>query len=129
MEQLRDIKDIVTVEDHSLWLLIALLLLAAAAAGVWYRYGRRRGVRRRFRKSARELAAERIAHIDYDDPKSVAYTFTEDVGRFVDEARRGEYEEIVRQLEPYKYRREVPALPPQLRTRIEKFIKERRWSN
>ncbi len=128
MQQLRDIKGIVEVHDTSLWQLlglIALVLLIVTAAVYFMK--RRLRKKRRFRKTAAELAREHIEAIDYDDPKSVAYTFIEDVGRFVDEKRRAEYEAIVRELEPYKYRKSVPQMDAALKEKIKAFIKGIRW--
>jgi len=128
MEQLRDIKGIVEVHDTSLWqllALVALLLLTAALAGYFLKRKMRK--KRRFRKTAAELAQERIEAIDYSDPKNVAYTFIEDVAHFVDEKSKAEYDAIVRELEPYKYKKEVPPLDEALKERIKAFIKGIRW--
>ncbi len=128
MEKLRDIKGVVEVHDNSLTVLIvtvvAVLLLAAVAG---YFMKRKMRKKRRFRKTAKELARERIEAIDFDDPKSVAYTFIEDVGQFVDEQRKSQYETLVKALEPYKYKKEVPPLDAGLKEKIRKFIKEIRW--
>ena len=128
MEKLRDIKGVVEVHDNSLIVLIvtvvAVLLLAAAAG---YFMKRKMRKKRRFRKTAKELARERIEAIDFDDPKSVAYTFIEDVGQFVDAQRKTQYETLVKALEPYKYKKEVPPLDAGLKEKIRKFIKEIRW--
>ncbi len=128
MEELRDIKGIVEVSDHSLWQLLGLVAgVIVLAALLFYFMKRKRRVKRRFLKTEAELARERIEAIDYDDPKSVAYTFIEDVSRFVPEQKRATYEEIVKALEPYKYKKEVPALDAALKEKIKAFIKEIKW--
>lgn len=128
MEELRDIKGIVEVSDNSLLLLILLILLflLAAGAGVWFmKYKRRK--RRRFRKTPLEIARERIANIDYNDPKNVAYTFIEDVAVFVSDENRKEYATLRKALEPYKYKKEVPPMDADLKEKIQHFIKEIKW--
>ncbi len=125
MQGLRDIKGPVEVADHSLLYLIgAVAVVAVLLSVVFYLAKRRRRVRYRFLKTPKELAAERIAKIDFDDPKSVAYTFIEEVAHFVNDANRARYEAIVEKLTPYKYKKEVPPLDPKLRREIEAFIKE-----
>jgi len=128
MEKLRDIKGVVTVHDNSLLILIVTVVtvLAVIAAAAYF-MKRRMRKKHRFMKTPEELARERIEAIDFDDPKSVAYTFIEDVAHFVDEKRRSAYEAIVHELEPYKYKKEVPQIDPRLREKIEKFIREIRW--
>ncbi len=127
IEGLRDIKGIVEVTDYSLWwfLGIVALILIVAGVAVW----RLRPVRkkRRFRKTAHQLAKERIEAIDYSDPKRVAYTFIEDVGMFVDENNRSSYDALCKALEPYKYKKEVPALDEGLKKQIAQFIREIKW--
>ncbi len=129
-EQLRDIKGIVGVEDYSLWWLLALVaVLLVAGVAVFYILKRKRRKKRRFLKTPLELAREHIEAIDYSDPKSVAYTFIEDVAHFVDEKNRVAYEAIVRKLTPYKYKKEVPPLDEGLKREIKAFIKEIKWQD
>lgn len=133
MEQikgLKDIKGIVEVTDYSLWWLLGLIAAAALFLGaVLYLLKRKRRIRRRFLKSPEELARERIESIDFDDPKSVAYTFVEDVARFVDEKSAPEYARLAKALEPYKYKKEVPAMDDRLKEEIRKFIEEIKWES
>ena len=125
MQGLRDIKGPVEIADHSLlYLLGVLAIVTAVLLMAVYLFKRRKRVRHRFLKTPKELAAERIARIDYDDPKSVAYTFIEDVAHFVDDANRARYEAIVEKLAPYKYKKEVPPLDPKLKEEIKSFIEE-----
>jgi ATP-dependent Zn protease len=128
MEKLRDIKGIVAVSDNSLLVLILLTLLILLIAGaVFYFLKRKRRRKRRFFKTPLEMAKERIEQIDYENPKCVAYTFIEDVAPFVTDENRSRYEEIVKALEPYKYKKEVPQIDPDLKASIQRFIKEIKW--
>ena len=128
MEQLRDIKGIVEVHDNSLLLLIATITLVVIVLGVTgYFIKRKMRKKRRFRKTPLELARERIEAIDFDDPKSVAYTFIEEVAPFVHEEEKELYKALVQQLEPYKYKKEVPQMDAALKEKIRAFIKGIRW--
>ncbi len=129
MQELRDIKGIVAIEDDSLLLLfgmsVAVVLLFVGVL-LYFRFRKRR-VKRRFKKSKFELAKERIENIDFDDSKSVAYTFIEDVSTFVDDKDKEVYEKLVQKLEPYKYKKEVPTMDEKLKSEIKMFIKDIKW--
>ena len=129
MQQLRDIKGIVEISDNSFLYLfgISVVIVLLFIAFLLYFRLRKKRIRRKFKKSASELAKERIENIDYNDPKNVAYTFIEDVGKFIDQKKREEFKDIVKELEPYKYKKEVPSMDDILKSRIKDFIKEIRW--
>ncbi len=125
VQGLKDIKGIVTVADDSLFTLgVVVAVLLLIVIGVTYMIVGKRRVKRRFIPTAKEVAKENIEHINYDDPKSVVYAFGEDVKLFVDEKNRFVYEEILKALEPYKYKKEVPPLDESVKKRIKTFIKE-----
>lgn len=125
VQGLKDIKGIVTVADDSLFTLgVVVAVLLLIAIGVTYMIVGKRRVKRRFIPTAKELAKENIEHLNYDDPKNVVYTFGEDVKLFVDEKNRLVYEDILKALEPYKYKKEVPPLDESVKKRIKTFVKE-----
>ena len=129
MQELRDIKEIVEITDSSLLLLFLVTVAAVLLFTVvlfYFRFKKRR-VKRKFFKSKKELAKERIENIDFNDPKSVAYTFVEDVGEFVDLERQAEYEKILNKLYPYKYKKEIPPMDEELKNKIKNFIREIKW--
>jgi len=128
LKNLKDIKPPVEISDYSLWVFIAVILLALALfAIVAYILKRKLRKKRRFFKSDLELARERIEAIDYSNPKSVAYTFIEDVSKFVEPNRSQEYNSILRELEDYKYKKEVPQMSKELQAKIKNFIKGIKW--
>ena len=128
LKNLKDIKPPVEISDYSLWVFIAVILLALALfATVAYILKRKLRKKRRFFKSDLELARERIEAIDYSNPKSVAYTFIEDVSKFVEPNRSQEYNSILRELEDYKYKKEVPQMSEELQAKIKNFIKGIKW--
>ncbi len=125
---LKDIKGIVDISDNSLFIfgaVIAVLLLVAVFLFLWF--WRKRRVKRRFLLTDKQKAKKHIQEIDYEDPKSVVYTFGEDVKLFVDDKNIHEYKEILKDLQKYKYQKNVPQLDEDEKERIKSFIKEIKW--
>jgi len=123
MEQLRDIKDIVEVHEHSLETLIGIIILSLLVIGIiLYLYKNRR--RRRKRLSPKEIALNSLKSIDYDNPKDVAYRFTTNGFLFINENNQKEYKDIEKELLVYKYKKDVPQVDKGLENRIKMFIKE-----
>ena len=127
LKGLKDIKDIVEVNTFNpLWILLALFLLLALILLAIY-LKRKYRKKRRFKLTPKELAKKEIDSINWQDPKSVAYTFSEDVAMFVNEDNKKEYEDILKELREYKYKKEVPSMSSELKSRIKKFIKGIKW--
>ena len=129
LERLRDIKPPVEVPDHSLTLLILLALLLLAGAGVIYLFVRRgkRGNRRR-RPDPKEIARRKLETIDFGNPKEAVYTFGEYLPLLMEDENLTErFERIAKELEKYKYRKEVPPLDDydvkNMRKLIEKVLR------
>ena len=122
--QLRDIKPIVAVPDHSFWLFciviaaaVALLLLGAVLI-----------VRRRKKRidPKRTEALRRLNALDFNDTKEAVYDFSL-LGHFVvTPETQSEFASILRELEPYKFKKEVPPLNEALRRKMQQFIQEAR---
>ncbi len=129
MQELRDIKGIVEISDNSLLFLFGIsvfTVLLSVGILLYFKFRKKR-VKRRFLKTKKELAKERLENIDYDDPKSVTYTFIEDAGEFIDEKSKPEFLKIVEELKPYKYKKEVPQIDEELKKRVKDFIREIKW--
>jgi len=123
MQELRDIKDIVEVGDNSLMILLGLIFLGIAIlSAAFYFYKNRR--RRRKKPTRKELALEKLRNIDYGDPKDAVYTFEEKARYFLDEKNQKQYNNIIKEFEIYKYKKEVPALSQSIKKMIQDFIKE-----
>ena len=126
LAKLKPIKPPVEVPDTSLWQLLGLLALLAllAATALWLWRRKRRPRRRRIRKSPEQVARERLRAIDFGDTKGAVYTFGEYLPLllFGDEEAAREFEALQRELEPYKYKKEVPPLPAELRKKMERLI-------
>ena len=122
MEGLRDIKDVVEVQEHSLAMLLALIAVALLLLSVaLYFFKNRR--RRRKKPTVKEVALEKLKSLDYNNTKEVVYTFEAEVEHFVNEKNRSNFEKIKKALEIYKYKKEVPTLDKGVKKEIEQFIK------
>ncbi len=122
MEGLRDIKDVVEVQEHSLAMLIGLIVAVLFFLGVaLYLFKNRR--RRRKKPTAKEIALQKLQNLDYGNPKEVVYTFEADGELFVNEKNQEDFNKIKKELEIYKYRRDVPPLDEVVKKEIEQFIK------
>lgn len=120
--KLKDIKSIVAVPDHSLWLFGALVIAAVVAAGLIALWFFRRHQSRIDRR--RVLALKRLDAIDYRDAKQAAYDFSL-LGHFVATPKTApEFAAIIQDLEPYKFKKEVLPLDAALQKRMQTFIKE-----
>ena len=122
MEGLRDIKDVVEVQEHSLAMLIAIIVVVLFFLGVaLYLFKNRR--RRRKKPTAKEIALQKLQNLDYGNPKEVVYTFEADGELFVNEKNQEDFEKIKKELEIYKYKRDIPPLDEGVKKAIEQFIK------
>ncbi|WP_345972854.1 LPXTG cell wall anchor domain-containing protein [Sulfurimonas diazotrophicus] len=121
---LKDIKPIVAVPDHSLWLLTALVAVGILLLGLllfWLLKRRRNGG-----DPKRTEALKRLQALDFSDTKSAVYDFSL-LGHFVATPETmPTFRALLAELEPYKYQKSVPALDTALETRLRDFIKEAR---
>jgi len=91
MEELKNLKDIkapVEINDYSFIIFVSILVVLALLLVILAIYLKRKyRKKRKFFKSDLELAKERILSIDYSNPKSVVYTLSEDVIKFIEPSR------------------------------------------
>ena len=122
MEGLRDIKDVVEVQEHSLAMLIALIIMVLLLLGLaLYLFKNRR--HRRKKLTAKEIALKELLSLDYNNSKQVVYGFEAEGILFVNEKNQNEFESISKELEIYKYKKDVPLLDKGIKLKIEQFIK------
>lgn len=105
-----DIMPLVDVPDYSFYFFIVLVVVGSAVAvsGVMFflkKWGNRR-------ISERKKLYERLASVDFSDPKRAAYTISELGYRFAHDNERTEsaYHNLFGRLEPYKYARSVKPI-------------------
>ena len=123
MEELKDIKDIVEVHEHSLLIVggLTVFILILLSLAVYFFKNRRR---RRKKITLKEIALDKLKNIDFLDTKSVVYTFEEQGRLFLNEKNQEEFDSIIKELTVYKYRKNIPNLDPTVEKRIKKFIGE-----
>ena len=118
---LRDIKPIVEIPDNSLIILsVAFLILVILAISLYLFLKPKR--KRKKRPTPLQIKKERLKNLNYDDDKEVAYLFTKYAAEFLNEKNKNEYEQIVKALEPYKYKKEIPKMEKNLKDKIKRFI-------
>jgi len=124
MQGLKDIKPLMTVPDHSLLMLLSLvvgLLLLALGLYFWLKKPTRK---RRRRLSKREQAAENLKALDFSDTKEAVYNFSENMHVLTDENENETFHKLLEKLEVYKYKKEVPPLSESDKQEMIKMIKE-----
>ena len=120
MEQLKDIKDIVEVPEYSFEILLTIIILTLTILAVAiYLYKNRRK-----KLSRKEIALNSLKSIDYTNSKDVAYRFTLDGAVLIDKEHQNVFDNLVEELERYKYKKDVPPLDKSLEHRVKEFIKE-----
>jgi len=113
LAKLKDIKPPVEVPDSSIWLFLALIivfLVGLLALFYWFKY--KRGFKRRKRFDLKLKAKEKLKEIDFTDSKMAVYTFDEYLPVLIgdDQEMLQEFENLQKDLEKYKYKKDVPKL-------------------
>jgi hypothetical protein len=122
LAQLKDIKPIVEVVDYSFYYLLALIVfICLIMVFILYKYFAR--VKKTKKPSKRSIALKRLKTLDFENTKDVVYTFSIEGYIFINEKNKQEFEAIEKELESYKYRKDVKRLPDDLQERIKTFIK------
>ena len=122
MENLKDIKDIVDVPEYSLFILIGVVIIGLMVLSVAIYFFRNRR-RRRKKPTVKELACKELNAIDYSNTKEVVYSFEEHARLFIDEKNQNDFEDIKKELEVYKYKKDIPQLDTKVEEKIKAFIK------
>jgi len=123
VEQLRDIKDLVDIPDLSFWLYVALLFFVTLAVALAV-YGLIRLVSRK-KVDERQRTLERLRRIaEEGDAKKIAYAVTLEGPKLIrDSSALKIYEELLRRLARYKYKKKVPPLDGETRRYLELFLR------
>ena len=122
MEELKDIKDIVEVHEHSFIIFLGIIIIALCLLGIaLYLFKNRR--KRRKQPTEKESALIKLKNLDYSNTKEVVYTFEEQSLVLLNEKNREVFHQIKKGLEIYKYKKEIPPLDEKIKKQIETFIK------
>jgi hypothetical protein len=106
--KIRDIKPLLEVPDHSLYLFIGVIIVSLLVlAGVIYLV--LKWVKTKNRLNLRRNTYKKLLHVDLSDSKKAAYEITRYGLVFKDDSPRNEemYFNLIARLERYKYKKEV----------------------
>jgi hypothetical protein len=123
VEELKDIKGIIEVPDYSLWILLSMTtsVLVFIILAIYFLKNRRK---KRKRLTSKQIAMRNLKEIDFDDTKGAVYTFCENFQYFIDEKNKESFEELQKELEIFKYKKEIEKLSDKQKNRIKSMIKE-----
>ncbi len=125
MEELRDIKGLVEVTDYSLYYLLGIVGVAVIILIVLgillYKY-----LTKKDPLTQKKVAMELLEKFEFGDAKQSVYEFSYLAQYAVNEAQRRELEQLLAELEPYKFKKEVPELDDALKAKMQNFIEEQR---
>ena len=123
MEQLRDIKGLVEVTDYSLYYLLGLVGVAVVILLVLGILLYKR-LTRKVPMTQQKLAKALLKKFEIGDAKESAYEFSHLAQYAVSDEQRQALQEILSELEQYKYKKEVPELDAALKEKMKQFVKE-----
>ena len=112
---LKDIKPNIEIIDYSFY--IFLIFIAVLIIFIIYLI-----YKKFFNKKENEFLIK-LKNLDFNNSKKTAYEFTYLAKHFINEENKKLYEEIVKELNNYKYKKVVDNLNPKLIEKIKTFIK------
>ncbi len=125
MEELHDIKGIVEVTDYSLYYLLATVgvsvMVLIVVGSMLYKYLSKKDL-----LTQKKVAIDLLKKFEFGDAKESAYEFSHLAQYAVNDTQRKELEELLAELERYKFKKDVPELDEKLKAKMQKFIKEQR---
>ena len=123
MEELKDIKGIIEVPDYSLWILLGLTtgVLLFLIFVIYYFKNRRK---KRKKLTSKQIAMKNLKEIDFDDTKNAVYSFCGNFQYFINEKNKESFEELQKELEIFKYKKEIEKLSNEQKNKIKNMIKE-----
>jgi len=123
VEELKDIKGIIDVPDYSLWILLSMIVcvIFSLVLAIYFFKNRRK---KRKKPTLKQIAMKNLKEINFDDTKCAVYTFCENFQYFIDEKNKESFEQLQKELEIYKYKKEVEKLSEEQINKIKSMIKE-----
>ena len=122
LSQLKDIKPIIDVPDNSLLILSAIVsTLVILIIFLLFKYVTK--IRKTKKPTPKQMAFKKLQHLDYKNTKDVVYSFSVDGYLFVNEKNKTQFDIIEKELERYKYKKDVESLSNDLIEKIKDFIK------
>lgn len=120
--KIRDIKPLLDVPDHSLYLFIGVVLLSLVLLG-GLAYLAVKWIKAKNRLNLRKTMYQKLLHVDLSDSKKAAYEITKYGLYFKDDSPRNEemYLNLISRIERYKYKKEVGAFEYEERSYFELY--------
>jgi uncharacterized membrane protein YgaE (UPF0421/DUF939 family) len=123
VEELKDIKGIIEVPDYSLWILLSIII-GVIFSLVLIIYFFRKRKRRRKKLTLKQTAMENLKEINFENTKNAVYTFSEDFQYFINDKNKESFENLQKELEIYKYKKQIDQLSEELKTSMKTLIRE-----
>jgi len=120
IKELKDIKPIVTIPDNSLVILLSSFLTLVIIGVLLYLLLKPKRKRKK-KPTKREINLKKLKNLDYSNKKQVAYTFTTLADEFLDSTT---YENIKKELQEFKYKKDTPKMPQELKQKIKQLLKD-----
>ncbi len=121
MEKLVDIKDFVKVDDSSLYLFSSLVILGVLVAGfmLWKVISHFKNRK----KSQRQIAREALLSLEFTDSKQASYKVSKFAPFLIqNDAQKELLQDLLKELEKYKYQKTVPPMDEQDKNKIKMFM-------
>jgi hypothetical protein len=122
VEELKDIKGIIEVPDYSLWILLSIIMgvILCLFLLIYFLKNRRK---RRKKLTLEQIAMKNLKEINFEDTKSAVYTFSEDFQYFINDTNKESFENLQKELEIFKYKKQIEQLSEELKTNIKTLIR------
>jgi hypothetical protein len=117
MIPIRDIKPNVEIIDYKFTAFCIVVLIVLIFLSIFL-------IKKFKKKNPKKEILEKLKNLDFNNSKKTAYQFSELARHFVNGENKKEFEEILKSLEKYKYKKEVPPLSKTDKEKIKNFIKE-----
>ena len=115
---IHDIKSLHTIPDYSLYLFIFLILLGIVVISILL-YMIYKSIKNRSKNERKEYY-QILQNIDFSNPKQAAYTITKYTRLLASTPREIKLtEELIHELEIYKYKKEIAPIEAQIITQFE----------
>ncbi len=125
INKLKDIKPPVEIFNIGSLVFTVLMILAIIAFLIFgYLLFKKLKKRKRRKKTKKEIALSTLKNIDFKDTKKAVYDFTENAFILVKGEKEKELEKFIKELEIYKYKKNIPPLSKEHIEKMRAFIKE-----
>jgi len=120
IKELKDIKPIVEIHDNSIIIFAVTIFSLIILLTLLYLFLKPKRKRRK-KPTSKEINLENLKSINFGDDKDIAYTFTTFAEEFID---KSVYQDILKELEEFKYKKQTPPMPETLKSKIKNIIKD-----